>query len=382
MKNIAILGGGIGGLCAAIGLQRAGHRVKVYESVQELKPLGAGLVLSANSVRALQRINLAQVVQGIGKTFDQVAILDQQGRTISETNIHLVANRYGAGNFSVHRADLQTTLLSQLASSVVQLGKKCTDMSQHVEGVTLSFEDGSQTTADALIAFDGIHSRVRQQLLPQVCLRYAGYTCWRAVVSYQFGHHTKRFSETWGSRGRFGIVPLTAERVYWFATMNAPRNDAQVQSYTVANLRQNFRGYHVPIDDILAHTADEQLLWNDILDFKPIERYAFGNVLLAGDAAHAMTPNLGQGAGMAIEDAAVITDCLTKYTSIEEAFTRFQQLRQKRVRSIVNTSFQLGRMAQLTNPYLSKLRNGLLRNIPVWITQQQTKSLYEAPLES
>ena len=379
--NIAILGGGIGGLCTAIGLQRSGYDVTVYEGASELRALGAGLALSANAMLALRQLKLEESVKSVGHAFDQVTLLDQRGKTISTTDMDSVAAAYGAGNFSVHRADLQRVLVNQLNHGTLQLGKRCTEVIRGNQQVELRFEDGTEVAVAGLIAFDGIHSVVRKMLLPQTTLRYAGYTCWRAVIPYTFHHHAKRFSETWGTRGRFGIVPLINQRVYWFATMSARRNDPQLRDYKVADLLNNFQDYHVPISDIIANTSDEQLLWNDILDFKPIEHYAFGNIVLAGDAAHAMTPNMGQGAGMAIEDAAVLVNCLTRHRTINEAFHHFEQRRKKRVSSIVNGAFRLGQVAQLRNSWLGALRNGLLRILPERISQQQMDSLYRVNLE-
>ncbi len=337
-------------------------------------------MLSVNAMLALRQLGLGEVVRSIGYAFDSVAILDQQGKVINETDMRGVTQTYGGGNFSVHRSDLQAVLLNQLTDEQLRLGKKCVDFTPGRQ-ITLRFEDDSQAAADALIAYDGIHSVVRKKLLPQVVLRYAGYTCWRAVVPYRFHQYPKRFSETWGAKGRFGIVPLKSDRVYWFATMNAPQNDAETRNFRVADLQKNFQHYHEPVADILAHTTDEHLLWNDILDFKPIEHYAFGNVVLAGDAAHAMTPNLGQGAGMAIEDAAVLTFCLSDSATAEEAFRRFELIRQKRVSSIVNGAFQLGRIAQSSSPLLSKLRNNLFRIMPSWVGERQMKELYSVPLQ-
>ncbi len=195
-------------------------------------------------------------------------------------------------------------------------------------------------------------------------------------------NYPKRFSETWGTKGRFGIVPLKGNYVYWFATMSAPQDDAEMRNFGIADLQGNFQHYHEPVADILGHTTDEQLLWNDILDFKPIEQYAFNNIVLAGDAAHAMTPNLGQGAGMAIEDAAVLSFCLSDNATAEEAFRRFELIRQKRVSSIVNGAFQLGRIAQSNSPLLSKIRNNLFRIMPSWVGERQMKELYSVSLKN
>ena len=381
MKSISIVGGGIGGLCAAIGLQQLGCTVHVYEAAQELRPLGAGLILAANSVRALHKLDLDTVVQAIGLPFDQIAILDQQGNIINKTKMSEISREFGAGNFSVHRADLHKVLVSQLKSGTLKLAKRCTEVKADKQQVILTFADGSQAVTSALIAFDGIHSFVRKTLLPQIELRYAGYTCWRAVIPYQFRSQSQQFTETWGKDGRFGIVPLTDGQVYWFATINASVNDTQMQAYRVADLQQNFRNYHSLVTDVLKNTPDKSLLWNDITDFVPINQYAFGNIVLAGDAAHAMTPNMGQGAGMAIEDAAVLTSCVAQYPNIQEAFQQFEQRRIKRVSSMVNKSFQLGKIAQHLPPQFHGLRNSLFRMIPDWVNQRQMREIYKVALD-
>lgn len=378
MKKINIIGGGIGGLCAAIALRQKGFQVQVYEGASQMKALGAGLALSANAVKALKQISLDKEILNIGNAFGQVKILTQSGKTIVQTDALKVAEKYGAGNFSVHRADLQNLLISHLPKEIIHLGKKCVDVQQHKNTVTVFFDDGSSAVSDALIAFDGIHSVVRQKLLPQVKLRYAGYTCWRAVIHYTpKNFNPKLFTETWGGQGRFGIVPLTDDRIYWFATRNAPQQDEHMRHFQVKDLLEKYALYHAPVADILMHTDDAQLIWNDIIDFPPIEHYAFDRILLAGDAAHATTPNMGQGACMAIEDAIVAANCLNSETDIKNAFLLFEQKRKKRTHDIVNQSYQLGKLAQLENAVLQGVRNTLFRMIPKSVNEKQIRSLYE-----
>src|SRR5690606_20169834 len=111
-------------------------------------------------------------------------------------------------------------------------------------------------------------------------------------------------SETWGSKGRFGMTPLVGNKIYWYACINATENNTQYKNYTVNDLRHNFASYHQPVAQILDGTKNEQLIWNDIIDIEPLQHLAFGPILLIGDAGHATTPNMGQGACQAIEDVA------------------------------------------------------------------------------
>jgi 2-polyprenyl-6-methoxyphenol hydroxylase-like FAD-dependent oxidoreductase len=378
MKHIAILGGGIGGLCTAIALQRKGFEVKVYEFAPQLKPLGAGLVLAANAVKALFDLGIGSRLLQAGCVLSSFEILDESGKIITKTNSLEVSKKFGTDNVAIHRADLHQILLSCLQPQTIELGKACNHVEQSASGVRLFFKDGSEAQADYLIAADGIHSVVRQQLMPESKPRYAGYTCWRAVIEGQpAGFGNQRATETWGSQGRFGIVPLSNNRIYWFACKNAPFQHARYATFTTKDLLLNFKQYHKPIPEILEMTGDKPLIWNDIIDIKPIKQFAFGKILLCGDAAHATTPNMGQGACQAIEDAIVLAHCMALYaTDTEKAFRVFEKKRITRTTRIVNTSWQLGKIAQVENKLLTHLRNSLLRLIPPSVNEKQLQFLY------
>ncbi|MCT2347092.1 hypothetical protein M4D71_23355 [Niallia taxi] len=144
-----------------------------------------------------------------------------------------------------------------------------------------------------------IHSTIRDTLMPNVKPRYAGYTCWRAVVQTEpnlRGFNPKVFIETWVRKGRFGLGPLQDNRIYGFSYVNAKVKNSPLRNFTVQNLGEIFEGYHDPIPEILAQTSDNQLLQHDIYDLPPINHFVFGNIVLLGDSAYSMTPNLGQGA--------------------------------------------------------------------------------------
>lgn len=372
------MGGGIGGLCTAIALQKKGFIVKVYESAPKLKPLGAGLGLAANAVKALTDIGIGTELMQAGAVLSSFEIMAESGQLITKTNSLEVSKKFGIDNFTIHRADLHQILLSYLQPQTLELNKACKDFEQTAEGVRIFFKDGSEEKADYLIAADGIHSVVRQKLLPGSTPRYAGYTCWRAVINHvPVNFHKQKATETWGSKGRFGIVPLLNNRIYWFACKNASYQDTRFANFNTKDLLNNFRSYHQPIPQILEMTKDEQLIWNDIIDIKPIKQFAFGKVLLSGDAAHATTPNMGQGACQAIEDAIVLANCMSVYASdIEKAFQVFEKKRISRTTRIVNTSWQVGKMAQVENKWLLSVRNSLLRLIPPSLNEKQLQFLY------
>jgi len=350
-KTFAIVGGGIGGLTLAIALQRKGFNVTVYENAPQLKAIGAGLTLAGNAVKALMDIGICEEVLRAGKVMKAVYIKDDKGNTLVETDSEKLSAKLGTIN-----------------------NKGCVDLEQDRTGITLTFNDGTQAHANYLIACDGIHSVVRKKLLPHSTPRYAGYTCWRAVIdNIPNGLNMDETSETWGQGSRFGIAPLADNRLYWFACINAPANDPLIRSFTTDALLVYFKNYHSPVPEIIKKTKNEQLIWGDIIDLKPLHKFAFGNIVLMGDAAHATTPNMGQGACMAIEDAAVLSNCLEQYETAEEAFLSFEHKRIERTTKIVNTSRILGRIAQWENPILTKFRNTLVKLTPPRITEKQVR---------
>ncbi|RYU82119.1 FAD-dependent monooxygenase [Hymenobacter persicinus] len=374
-----IIGGGIAGLATAHALLKLGHQVQVLEAAAELGEIGAGVVLGANAMRALDAMSLHAAVHARGFALTGIGLLDETGRPLNEIDTRSFTDRLGYDNLAIHRADLQRELLAALPPGTVHLGKRLVRFEQTPTQVTAWFEDGTQVSADALLAADGIRSRVRLQLRPQSQPRYAGYTCWRSVVDVSSLHlPAGRTTESWGRTGRFGLVPLGNGQAYWFAcVVSKTARNPQFQAFTIADLQRHFAHFHAPIPQVLALTPPDRLLWGDILDLKPLPTFHYGRVLLLGDAAHATTPNMGQGAGMAVEDAAMLARCLRETPDLTDAFAQFDQRRRPRTTRIVEQSWQLGRAAQLTNPLLVTLRNAVMRSLPARINEQQMAFLYE-----
>lgn len=373
-----IIGAGIGGLTTALALRQLGHRVQVFEAAAELREIGAGVVLGANAMRALAQLGLHDAVRAAGHPIEAIGLLDDRGRVLNDIDTRAFTEPLGYDNLAILRADLQRVLLRQLPADVLHLGKALTGFEQTEQQVTARFADGTEATGQCLLAADGIRSRVRLQLLPHSQPRYAGYTCWRGVTeAAALGLPPGRSTESWGRAGRFGLVPLPDGRVYWFACVNSPAaQNPTYRAWGLQELRRHFAHFHAPIPALLALTTDAQVLWGDIIDLPPLPRFHFGRVLLLGDAAHATTPNMGQGAGQAVEDAAMLARCLQEETTLETAFRLFDQRRRPRTTRIVRQSWQLGQVAQLSHPLLVTLRNAVMRRLPASVNARQMQFLY------
>ena len=375
--DFIISGGGIAGLTAAIALQKEGYRIKVLERIKELKEVGAGLGLGANAWKGLARLGITKDLEMTCNLIKSTKLLDQKGDLLSKMDIDRLNEKYGVAYFTVHRAELQKALVHNLQPGTLEFGKRMVHFEQNENGVTVYLEDGNMVKGDALIAADGIHSTIRKKCLPNIKPRYSGYTCWRAVVNVQKEmFFPEEFTETWGIKGRVGIVPLSNNQIYWFACVNAPLQSKHMSVFTTNDLFQLFQDYHSPIPEMIKLTKDENLIWNDIIDLKPIDRFAFNKILLIGDAAHATTPNLGQGAGQAIEDAIILSQVLENKRNIEEAFVAFEKIRIPKTKRIVDLSWRIGKAAQIDNRLLISLRNSVMRMLPSKIQENQLESVF------
>jgi len=380
-KKFVIIGAGIGGLCAAIALQRSGMEAVVYEKTPSIRPVGAGLALGANAMKGLERLGIAQSVLNAGKRLEALAILDSKGRTVSVTDSTLVEKRYGIDNVAIQRSALHEIFVERLQERTLYLHKRCVAFEDRADGAAVKFEDGTTAEGDYVVAADGIHSTFRRALVPQSQIRYAGYTCWRAVIDRSGLSLDPRIAtETWGPKGRFGVVPLANDKLYWFATAKAPAGDRAAAQAGIKEIAARFGGYHDPIPAVLAATPAESVIHNDISDIAPLKRLAFGRILLLGDAAHAATPNLGQGAGQAVEDAVALMHCVRTAASIPEAFQAYEKLRLNRTSEIIRMSRRVGMVAQIENAVLGSLRNALLRKESESARLKRLAFLYDVDL--
>lgn len=375
-----IIGGGIAGLTTAIALNRKGIYPLICEAAPVIQEVGAGLALATNAMRALKVTGIAEKVASQGRFLEAFSIFTAGGKLLSRTNASALGKEYGEDNFMIHRAVLHQVLLAEIDPAYIRTNKRLTRIGRAGDRLVLTFADDTVLETDQLIAADGIHSAVRQHLLPGSFPRYAGYTCWRAVINNPLPV-VEGATEYWGSQGRFGYGLLKGDQLYWFACINAPQNSAEMKRKSAADLLQRFRDYPDMVKKVLQASAGASLLWNDIHDLRPLPHYAFNNIVLIGDAAHATTPNMGQGACMAIEDAVILATELERSSDPKTAFRNFEARRLKRTHTIMRNSKMLGRMAHLENKLLVTLRNGFFKVMPASIQRRQLRMLYDVNLD-
>lgn len=366
-ERVMIAGAGIGGLTAAIALRRVGFEVAAYERVAEIEAVGAGLLLAANAVKALGKLGLSDALKGIGVPAANGDILSWRGESLLKLDASKLKKKVGADTTAVHRADLHEMLLEECreAGGSMRVGKEIVGFEQDGGGVQAFFADGTSAHADLLVGADGLRSQVRAGLFGDEKPRYAGYTSWRGIAGPEQDLLPLGVGfESWGWGRRFGCAHVGEGRVYWFATKNAPEGADDGPAGIKAALLETFRGWHAPVEDLIRATEEDAMLRTDVYDREPLKRWGEGRVTLLGDAAHPTTPNLGQGACQAIEDAVVLARCLQGERGIVGALRRYEARRAGRTAEIILESRRIGKISQLENPLLCRLRDYALKVLP------------------
>jgi 2-polyprenyl-6-methoxyphenol hydroxylase-like FAD-dependent oxidoreductase len=370
-QRIIVIGGGIGGLAAAIGLHRAGLHPVVFERAAQLREVGAGLSLWPNALKALEDLGSAAGIRGLSIPQAAGGLRSWDGRMLMAMSGAELARDLGDVTVMIHRATLLHALSAQLPPDTVRLGARCTGLVEDRNSVTARFEDGTAESGPALIGADGLHSTVREQLFGKSPPRYAGYTSWRAVTGFDRQRLAAGISI--GPGAQFGQVPMGGGMVYWFATRNLPEHSADPRVSNRSRLLDFFRDWHPPISALIEATPESAILQTDIHDRPPLKHWSKGRVTLLGDAAHPMTPNLGQGACQALEDAAVLARCLGGGIDTACALREYERRRIARANRIVLMSRRFGVVLQLENHFLNRLRDRLLAN--PWLARIQTRQL-------
>lgn len=369
-REISIVGGGIAGLSLACHLEKKQIPYHLFEQAPIFNPVGAGILLANNAMQVFQRLGIAETLSKKANRISFLNLVDEQLNVLSSSNLASFEKQYGVNNIAIHRADLHATLLEQLDTEKVHLNKQVESISNH----QIHFSDGNQHKFEILIGADGIHSKVRESIFGPGKIKEAGQVCWRGVVDYQLPKSMiDQFNEAWGPGIRFGFAQINKEQVYWFALCKYKRS---MSEWDGKNWKKEFNSYHPIVVDLLKLTPDEAIHRAEISQLEWMNKWYQDDVCLIGDACHAMTPNMGQGAGQGIEDAYILAHCLGTQTP-EEAFKNYESMRLAKVKSIVNISWQIGRVAQLDSALGRKLRNMILRMTPQKLSQRQVSKVIE-----
>lgn len=345
----------------------------VFEKASEFQAAGAGLSLWSNAIRALDKLGLGKLVEGLSIPEGNVGVYSWQGEMLSAISMTQLVRKFGRPLVVVHRARFQEDLLKELGGDVVRFDARLVKFEQTGKAVVAHFDNGWQMAGSALIGADGLHSVVRHQLFPHAQPYYAGYTAWRGVA--RCVPMEILAGEFWGYGARFGLVPMEKDWVYWYATRNAPQGADDGLEGRKRTLLTLFEHWHPAIRELLAATPEEAMLRNDIYDLKPLKHWSLGHVTLLGDAAHPITPNLGQGACQALEDAAVLTSCFCRMDTIPEALQQYEQERIRRTSAIVMQSARTGKVAQWEHPLACRIRNQCIKLLPSSFQIKQLESV-------
>ncbi len=361
--KIVIIGGGIGGLTAAVALARRGLAAEVYEQAPVLEEIGAGVGLWSNALAALDSIGLSGKVTQLAVEVARQGIRRSDGAWLMCIRAEVMAARWGAGLVLVHRAELQQLLAAELDPASIHLGARCTGVEANGESAIARFADGREAQADVLVGADGVHSVVRACLFGPGSLRHRGYTCVRSITPAGSVPLPRDGAETWGRGARFGLGPTGGERIIWYATWNA-RAGADDVSDTAERLRAIFGSWHDPIPAIIEATPKTALIRTDIYDRQPTRTWARGQVALIGDAIHPMTPDLAQGACQAIVDATTLADCLAGSSDARAALREYQQRRWRNAAATTLMARNSGTIGRWKGGVACAARDAVLRATP------------------
>lgn len=368
---VNIIGAGIGGLTTALTLKQRGLNVNIFESSAEIKPVGAGIILANNAMQVFQKLGIQDKIEKAGNKISFMKITDDQLKPLSVVNLSEYEQKYNVSNIAIHRGELQKILANEIGFDNINLSKRLSKIEKN-KLFKLTFEDTSTIESKLVIGADGIKSVVRNQLFEKSTLRNPNQICWRGICEIDLPQkYHNELNEAWGKGKRFGFVKISDEKVYWYALANSKNVEADE-----VNLTEFFSEFHSDILNIISATKKEQIIVSNIFDLKPIDKWQSENVCLVGDAAHATTPNLGQGACQAIEDAYVLGKLLESGLEIGNTFAEYEKLRRKKAHTIVNTSWTVGKIAHIENCFGIWLRNFAMKNIPKSANKKQMDMIF------
>lgn len=359
--RILIVGAGIGGLTLAHALRRRGLSFDIVDRAERWESVGAGLGLWCNALRVLDRLSLHEKIAAAGAPFTGGSVTDARGRVLTRVDYSKTITDQTIG-IVFHRADLHGALQ---AGVDVRMGTTITSHS----GGAVTFSDGSSARYDVVVGADGVHSIVRKLVWGEVPVRTAGYTSYRCIVP--LAKPLDGVIEMWDCGKRVGLVDIGRGRLYSFATKNIARGEADPVAGRLARFRECFRefeGYEARVLDLLER--DEDVIASATEEVV-LDTWTRDGVALIGDAAHAMEPNLAQGAAMAIEGAWLLAECIASGSSLD----RYERQHRARVKWVQDESRKFGVIGQLSSPIACAIRDRAIRLVPERVALRRLEPL-------
>lgn len=373
----SIVGGGIGGLTTALAFEKMGVEYQLFEKAERLRPIGSGILLTPNALKVFEWLGILHDLKRSGSPMKRITLTKPDLSPLFDYQQDDVKEKYGHYSLSIHRWELQRILLQGIPNEKIHLGKALSGFERGDDEIRMLFEDGTAVVTRFLIGADGIRSRIRQRLFPKSAIRYSGQTCWRGIYTLDQSvseEYKYRGIEMWGEQLRFGISQIEKDKFYWFAVILSPPHEKDVQGRVKDRLFTCFKNFHPIVKTLIRATDERDIIRSDIYEVLSMAKWYRENICLLGDAAHATTPNMGQGGAQAIEDAYFLAKAL-KNGEPGNAFARFQQLRTKKVARIVKRSWIMGKVGHWK--YFTRLRNFLLKTAPRTLLKSEWRSIYK-----
>ncbi|NET03484.1 MAG: FAD-dependent monooxygenase [Symploca sp. SIO2B6] len=347
IEKVAIIGAGLGGLAVAVALRKLGCEVQVYEKAQDFRPVGGGLGLLPNGLNFLDAIEpgIVETIKNSGCEVRTIVLKNTQGETISTNPASRFQDKYGQPLITVWWWHLQQILASKLPSESIHLHHRCIGFEQDDHRVSIYFENGEKVSADLLIGADGINSVIIEALIGDGKPRYLGSMSWRTVIKYnQEILNPGEFGFVKGHKEFMYLLNLGNGYISWvYRQLSADYIISQNAGEAKSRVLNQVADWAESLHSLVAATPAEQILETPICDRLPLKSWSQGRVTLLGDAAHPMSPALGQGANSTFEDAYELALCCSQASSIQEALASYEQRRIPRTQVIQTNSF-LGEM--------------------------------------
>ncbi|OJF12693.1 FAD-dependent oxidoreductase [Couchioplanes caeruleus] len=339
----AIIGGGIGGLATAIALHRFGWQVTVHERDASIPGTGTALGMWPSALRALDSLGIGNDVRSRGRPQQGGEFRRPDGSTIGVMDTARMQRRTGDAVYLLSRPALLGLLRQAAEQTDLRFGSPINDVA----------ELGDQ---DVVVAADGVFSTTRQRLFgARYQARFTGSTAWRGYVDNM---PTDAFVETWGAGAKFGVTPQEGGRTNWYATIRATERDFAPDA-ELANLRRIFGMWAAPVGTVLDALEEADVLRHDVYVTPPLPTFVHGNVALIGDAAHAMTPDLGRGACEALIDAVALADCLAAASTVPQGLRAYDRARRRPAQRLARVASTAARLVHVRHAV--GLRDLLLR---------------------
>ncbi len=367
--KISIIGGGIGGLALANALKLMGIKFHLYERASKFTEIGAGIGLSESTLTILDKIGIYNLAKSNGKFVERAILTNKNLKTVK------VIPSESEG-MCIDRTKLIELLSSNIGEDEYTLNEELESFQRKEGKMTINFASGKKVETELIIACDGINSKIRRKVYPQIQKRYSGQTIWRGISCIELPKDFQNtYYELWGDNLRFGVSPMIENRYYWYAVKMAPAKERENPNESRVMLKELFKNYSPKILEIIENSP--KIVRDDMWDLKPHNNSWYqDNLVFLGDSIHATTPNLAQGGCQAIEDAYALAKSIKKFGLSKEALKKYEEVRRGKTTYIVNKSWQFGKSAHSRIPFLVDINEFLIKYlVPNSFFQNQYKRL-------